>query len=82
MGRKSLKPDYDSLAEVIDETFPPEVKIKFVQKLLHADSPEAGAQRILGTDSPEEGVQKLLGVDSIEEAILKLQERKNSEKNC
>jgi len=62
MGRKALRPDYDSLAEVIDETFPPEVKIKFIQSLLRADS-------------PEEGVQKLLGVNSIEEAILKLQEQ-------
>ncbi len=69
MGRKALRLDYDSLAEVIDETFPPEVKIKFIQSLLRVDSPEAG-------------VQKLLGVDSVEEAILKLQERKNSEKNC
>jgi len=72
MGRKSLRPDYDSLAEVIDETFPPEVKIKFVQKLLHADSPEAGAQRILGTDSPEIGAQKILGVDSPEGVVQKV----------
>jgi len=74
MGRKALRPNYDSLAELIDETFPPEIKIKFVQKLFHADSPEEGVQKLLGADSPKEVVKKVLGVDSIEEAILKLQE--------
>lgn len=38
MGRRVLRPNYDNLAEVINETFPPEIKIKFIQKLLHADS--------------------------------------------
>jgi len=59
MGRKVLRPDYDSLAEVIDETFPPEIKIKFIQSLLHVDSPEEGVQKLLGADSPKEAVLKL-----------------------
>ena len=53
MGRKILRPNYDNLAEVINETFPPEVKIKFIQKLLRVDSPEEGALKLLGVDSPE-----------------------------
>ncbi|MFQ6042656.1 MAG: hypothetical protein ACE5PV_17505, partial [Candidatus Poribacteria bacterium] len=40
MGRRVLRPNYDNLAEVIDETFPPEIKIKFIQKLLGVDSLE------------------------------------------
>ncbi|MBM3241906.1 hypothetical protein FJZ31_37015 [Candidatus Poribacteria bacterium] len=67
MGRKVLRPNYDNLAEVIDETFPPEIKIKFIQKLLRADS-------------PEEADLKLLGVDSLEEAILKLSRAKEQQK--
>ena len=67
MRRKVLKPNYDNLAEVIDETFPTDVKIKFIQKLLRADS-------------PEEGALKLLGVDSLEEAILKLARTKEQQK--
>jgi len=74
MGRKVWRPDYDQLAEYLHEGMPPDIKIKFIQSLLRADSPEAGAQRILGVDSPKEVVQKVLGVDSIEEAIRKLQE--------
>ena len=67
MGRKVLRPNYDNLAELIDETFPPEVKRKFVQKLFRVDS-------------LEEGAQKLLGVDSLEEAILKLARAKEQQK--
>ena len=67
MGRRILRPNYDNLAEVIDETFPPEVKIKFIQKLLHAES-------------LEEVAQKILGVDSLEEAILKLSRAKEQQK--
>ena len=74
MGRKVWKPDYDKLAGYLHEGMPPEIREKFVQAFLGADSPEVGAQKILGVDSPKEGVQKLLGVDSIEEAIRKLQE--------
>jgi len=59
MGRKALRPNYDNLAELIDETFPPEVKFKFIQKLLHADSPEVGVQKLLRADSLEETVLKL-----------------------
>ena len=72
MGRKVLRPNYDNLVEVIDENLPPEVKIEFIQKLLHVDSPEVGAQKLLRADSPEESVQKLLGVDSPEESVQKL----------
>ena len=61
MGRKVWRPDYDRLAEYLHEGMPPDIKIKFIQSLLRADS-------------PKEGVKKLLGVDSIEEAIRKLQE--------
>jgi len=74
MGRKVWKPDYDKLAGYLHEGMPPEIREKFVQAFLGADSPEVGAQKLLGVDSPKEGVQKLLGVDSIEEAIRKLQE--------
>ena len=82
MRRKVWKPDYSRLAGYLREDMPPEIKIKFIQSLLHADSPEKSAQRILGVASPEEGVRKLLGVDSIEEAVKKLQERQNSKNNC
>ena len=59
MGRKVWRPDYDQLAEYLHEGMPPDIKIKFIQSLLHADSPEVGAQRILGVDSPKEVVLKL-----------------------
>jgi len=72
MGRRGLRPNYDNLAELIDETFPPEIKIKFIQKLLHADSPEKADLKLLGVDSPEEGAQKILNVSSLEEGAQKL----------
>jgi len=72
MGRRILRPNYDNLAELIDETFPPEIKIKFIQKLLRADSPEEADMKLLGVDSPEEGAQKLLRADSLEEGAQKL----------
>ena len=72
MGRRILRPNYDNLAELIDETLPLEIKIKFIQKLLRADLPEDGAQKLLGVDSPEEGAQKLLRADSLEEGAQKL----------
>ncbi len=50
MGRKALRPNYDNLAEVIDKTFPPEVKIKFIQKLLRVDSLEEIEEAILKLD--------------------------------
>jgi len=67
MGRKVLRPNYDNLVEVIDENLPPEVKIEFIQRLLHVDS-------------PEESFQKLLGVDSLEEAAFKLARTKEQQK--
>ena len=60
MGRKVWKPDYDSLAGYLREDMPPEIKIKFIQSLLHADSPEKSAQRILGVDSLDEAILKLV----------------------
>ncbi len=59
MGRKVWKPDYAQLAGYLHEGMPPDIKIKFIQSLLHADSPEVGAQRILGVDSPKDAVLKL-----------------------
>jgi len=67
MGRKVWKPDYDRLAGYLREDMPPEIKIKFIQSLLHADSPEMSVQRILE-------------VDSLDEAILKLVEAKEQQK--
>ena len=80
MGRKVLRPNYDNLVEVIDENLPPEVKIEFIQKLLHVDSPEVGAQKLLRADSPEESVQRLLGVDSPKEVVLKLARTKEQQR--
>ena len=59
MGRKVWRPDYDQLAEYLHEGMPPDIKIKFIQSLLRADSPEVGAQKVLGVDSPKEAVLKL-----------------------
>ena len=54
MGRK-VRPNYDNLAELIDETFPPEVKIKFIQKLLRVDSLEEAALKLARTkEQPKE----------------------------
>ena len=93
MGRKVWRPDYDQLAEYLHEGMPQDIKIKFIQSLLRADSPEAGAQKvlgvdspevgaqkILGADSPEVGAQKILGVDSPKEAVLKLAKTKEQRK--
>ena len=60
MGRRVLKPNYDNLAELIDETFPTEIKIKFIQKLLRADLPEVSAQKLLWVYFPKEVVLKLV----------------------
>jgi len=62
MGRKVWKPDYDKLAGYLREDMPPEIKIKFIQSLLHADSPEMIVQRILGVDSLDEAILKLARV--------------------
>jgi len=72
MGRKMLRPNYDNLAKVINETFPPEIQIKFIQRLLRVDSPEDSVQRILGVDSPEDSVQRILGVDSPEDSVQRI----------
>ena len=60
MGRKALRPNYDNLAEVIDKTFPPEVKIKFIQKLFHADSLEETVLELARTkEQPKEWLELL-----------------------
>jgi len=54
MGRKVLRPNYDNLAELLDESFPPEVKIKFIQKLLRADSLEEAIRKLVRVKEQQE----------------------------
>jgi len=75
MGRKALRPNYDNLAELIDKTFPPEVKMKFVQKLLRVDSLEEGAQKLLHVDSPKEAVLKLARTKEQQQELLEFLRR-------
>ena len=77
MGRK---PNSDNLVELIDENLPPEVKIEFIQKLLHVDSPEIGAQKLLGVGSPEEMVLKLTKTKEQQKQLLGFL-RRNLEEN-
>jgi len=80
MGRKVLRPNSDNLVELIDENLPPEVKIEFIQKLLHVDSPEIGAQKLLGVGSPEEMVLKLTKTKEQQKQLLGFL-RRNLEEN-
>jgi len=70
-----LRPNYDNLVEVIDENLPPEVKIEFIQKLLHVDSPEVGAQKLLRADSLEEVVLKLAKTKEQQKELLEFLQR-------
>jgi hypothetical protein len=60
MGRRVLRPNYDNLAEVIDETFPPEIKIKFIQKLLHAESLEETVLKLAKTKEQQKELLEFL----------------------
>ncbi|MFQ6042657.1 MAG: hypothetical protein ACE5PV_17510 [Candidatus Poribacteria bacterium] len=60
MGRRILRPNYDNLAEVIDENLPPEVKIKFIQELLSADSVEEAVLKLAKTkEQPKELLESI-----------------------
>jgi len=75
MGRKVWKPDYDKLAGYLYEDMPPEIKIKFIQSFLHADSPEMSVQRILGVDSLDEAVLKLVKTKEQQKRLLEFLQR-------
>jgi hypothetical protein len=75
MRRKVWKPDYDRLAGYLREDMPQEIKIKFIQSFLHADSPEMSVQRILGVDSPEEAVLKLVKTKEQQKGLLEFLQR-------
>ena len=72
MGRKVWKPDYDQLAGYLYEGMPPDIRIKFIQALFRADSPEKAAQKLLGADSPEEVVLKLVKTKKQKKQLLEL----------
>jgi len=80
MGRKVLRPNYDRLAELLDESFPPEIRDKFIQKFLRVDSLEEGAQKLLGVDSPKEAVLKLARTREQQKELLEFLQR-NLEKS-
>jgi len=80
MGRKVWRPDYDQLAEYLNEGMPQDIKLKFIQSLLRADSPEVGAQKFLGVDSPKEAVLKLARTKEQRQELLEFL-RKDLEEN-
>jgi len=60
MGRKALKPNYDKLAELLYESFPPEVKIKFVQKLFRVDSLKEAVLKLARTREQQKELLEFL----------------------